>query len=209
MKIAIFGATGNIGSRVVAEAQHRGHDVTAIARNPARVSPEITALQGDILNVESVTRAVKGQDVVVSAVGPSDSSAPAMLADAARSLLAGLKRGDVRRLIVVGGAGSLEVKPGLQLVDTPEFPPEWRPVALAHRDALNVYRWVKDLDWTYISPAAFIGPGQRTGHYRVGFDQLLVDSIGESRISFEDYAVAVLDEIEKPGHIRKRITVAY
>jgi putative NADH-flavin reductase len=195
MKIALFGATGKIGSRIAAEAKHRGHRVTAV--------------KTDILDSDGVAEAVRGHDAVVSAVGPRQNAPPTILVDAARSLLDAMRKVRVRRLIICGGAGSLEVKPGLQLVDTPDFPEAWRPIANAHRAALAIYRRVNDLDWTYISPAAFISPGERSGIFRIGGDQLLVDGKGESRISMEDFAVAVLDEIENPRNIRKRITVAY
>jgi putative NADH-flavin reductase len=134
-----------------------------------------------------------------------------MLSAAARALLVGLKTAGVRRLVVVGGAGSLEVAPGKQLVEQPGFPVPWKPVALAHRDALAVYRASGEpsVEWTYVSPAALIQPGQRTGKYRIGGDQLLVDAKGESRISAEDYAVAVVDELETRAHPRARIGVAY
>ncbi len=208
MKIVLFGARGTLGSRIAAEAQRRGHALTAVVRDLSAVSRGFKGVRGDVLDSGSVASAVAGHDAVISAVGPGASSQPTMVVDAARSLIEGLLQAGVRRLVVVGGAGSLEVKPGVQLVDTPEFPAPWRPVALAHRDALDVYRQA-DLDWTYVSPAALIAPGERTNHYRVGFDHLLVDAHGESRISAEDYAVAVLDEIEKPRHVRQRITVAY
>jgi putative NADH-flavin reductase len=127
----------------------------------------------------------------------------------AKALIEGLRQSGVRRLVVVGGAGSLEVMPGVQLVDTLDFPAAWKPVALAHRDALAVYRLAEDLDWTYVSPAALIEPGRRTGLYRTGTDQLLVDDKGVSRISVEDFAAAMLDEIKKPRFLRRRFTVAY
>ncbi len=208
MTIALFGARGTIGSRIAAEARRRGHTVTAVVRDRSGLPSGLAGVRGDALDPTSVARAAAGQDAVISAIGPGSSHPPTMLVEAARSLVEGLRRGGVSRLVVVGGAGSLEVKPGLQLVDTPGFPAAWRPTALAHRDALNVYRHA-DLDWTCISPAALIAPGERTGHYRVGFDQLLVDDRGESQISAEDFAVAVVDEIEHPRHVRQRITVAY
>jgi putative NADH-flavin reductase len=209
MKIVIFGAGGTIGSRIAAEALRRGHAVTAVQRRPAAAPPGTTAVQGDALDAASVARAVAGQDAVVNAIGPGPDEVATVAVDAARSLPAGLRQAGVRRLLVVGGAGSLEVAPGRQLVDSPDFPAAWRPPALAHRDALAVYRGIGDLDWTYLSPAAHLLPGERTGSYRVGFDQLLVDERGESRISAEDFAVALLDEIERPAHVRRRITVAY
>ncbi len=211
MKIALFGVNGMIGQSIAQEALSRGHEVTAIVRDPSRLSlthPHLTAVAGDVLDPASVARTVSGHDVVVSAIGPGASQQPQVVVDAARSLLAGLPHTGVQRLIVVGGAGSLEVAPGVQLVDAPDFPEGWRPVALAHRDALQVYH-SSNLDWTYISPAAFIAPGERTGGYRTGTDQLVTDENGESRISTEDYAVALVNEIENPQFIRRRFTVAY
>jgi hypothetical protein len=207
VRIAVFGATGTIGRRVVAEAKARGHTVTLVMRDPSRLPPGVVGQLGDARDPASVMRAVRGCDAVVSAVGPHASDPPTIVVEAARGLVAGLAQAGVRRLIVVGGAGSLEVSPGVQLADTPDFPAAWRPVALAHREALEVYRSA-DLDWTYVSPAAFLEPGTRTGSYRVGFDQLLTDAQGESRISVEDYAVALVDELERPTHLRRRITVA-
>ena len=212
MKIVLFGASGTIGSSIAAEALSRGHHVTAVVRDPTRVGPSHEALSsvtGDVLDPSSVAALVAGHDVVACAVGPRlAGDEPRLVVDAARSLIDGLTRAGVNRLVVVGGAGSLEVAPGVQLVDTPEFPAAWKPIALAHRDALAVYRGA-DLDWTYISPAALIRPGNRTGQYRTGTDQLLTDQEGESRISVEDYAVAFMDEIENQRSVRQRMTVAY
>ncbi len=213
MKIALFGASGTIGRRIAQEALARGHTVTAIVREPARMDlthERLNVAQGDVRDADSVARLVAGYDVVVSAVGPARGSGepPQMLVEAARALVAGLPRAGVRRLVVVNGAGSLEVSPGVQLLDTPSFPPAWRPGALAHRDALEVYR-TADLDWTALSPANSIAPGQHTGRYRTGGDQLVANEQGESRISAEDYAVALIDEVETPRPLRQRFTAAY
>lgn len=212
MKIAMFGASGAIGQRILDEALRRGHTVTAVARNPARVSPRAgaRAVAGNVLAPQSVATVVAGHDAAVSAFGPGADQPLTALADAARALIAGLTAAGVRRLVVVGGAGSLEVAPGVQLADTPQFPAAWKGVALAHRDALEVYRReAGGLAWTYLCPPALIEPGERTGQYRAGGDQLLTDSQGQSRISAEDYAVALLDELETPKHIGRRFTVAY
>ncbi len=213
MRIAVFGATGNIGRQIIREAEARGHRVTAVVRDPARLEarpPHLQVVQGDVLNPADVARAATGQDAVISAVGPSrDGGDPRMLVQAARSLMDGLRRSGVKRLLVVGGAGSLEVAPGVQLMDTPGFPEAWKPVAQAGRDALAVYRQNTDLDWTYVSPANMIGPGERTGHFRTGGDQLVQDAQGNSFISIPDFAVALLDELEHPQHIRQRFTMAY
>jgi len=211
MKIALFGASGTIGSRIAREALQRGHEVTAVSRDPAKlalVHPKLHKVQGDALDPASVTAAVLGQDAVISAFGPGHHGDPQDVVKAAKALVAGVKLGGVKRLLVVGGAGGLEVKPGLQLVDTREFPAAWKPIALAHRDALAAYRGA-DLDWTYLAPAALIQPGERTGSYRTGGDALLTDAKGESRISAEDFAAAMLDELEHPRHRRARFTAAY
>lgn len=208
--IGLFGATGMIGQRILKEALARGHKVTAIVRDASRApmhAPNLIVKTGDVLKPESVALAARGNSVVVSAYGPGNGD-PAQLVTAAKSLLEGVGTIQPSRLIVVGGAGSLEVAPGLQLVDTPDFPAAWKKAASAARDALTVFR-TAPFDWTYLSPAVFIQPGTRTGKYRVGKDQVVKDQKGESRISAEDYAVAIVDEIEKPQHLRERFTVAY
>jgi putative NADH-flavin reductase len=211
MKIALFGASGMIGQRITQELLSRGHQVTAFVRNPANITlqhAQLTTQKVNILDTASVAQAITGYDVVVNATNtPHDK--PQEAVEVAHSLLEALPRAGVQRLIVVGGAGSLEIAPGLQLVDTPDFPAAWRPGSMGHRDALAVYRTANNLDWTYFSPAAFIQPGQRTGSYRTGTEQLVTDAKGESHISAEDYAVALVDEIEKPQFIRRRFTVAY
>jgi putative NADH-flavin reductase len=215
-KIALFGATGMIGQRILNEALTRGHQVTAIVRDLSRLSekrPNLEVKIGDVLKPESVAVAVRGNDVVVSAYGPGKGGDPHNLVTAAEALIEGIgadseQKGQRIRLIVVGGAGSLEVAPGVQLVDRPDFPAAWKSAALAARDALAIYR-ASDIDWAYVSPAALIQPGERTGRYRTAKDQLITDAKGESRISAEDYAVAIVDEIEKPQFIRQRYTAAY
>jgi hypothetical protein len=212
MKIALFGATGRIGRRLLYEALARGHQVTAIVRDPARLElnhHRLKIVRGDVLDQDIVAARAGRHDVVMSAVGVGRDAYPHMLVDAARSLLQGLEKAGVKRLIVVGGSGSLEVAPGVQFVDSPNFPEARKPFALAHRDALALYRTNTTLDWTYVSPAARIEPGERTGRYRTGGDQLITDARGQSFISIEDYAVAILDEVEKPSFIRQRFTVAY
>lgn len=214
MKIALFGATGTIGQRILREALNRGHQVTALARNPSGINEQNANLQtaaADVTDADSVAKAVAGHDVVISTIGPSQPADDLNnVIDAAHSLLKGLASAGVTQLLVVGGAASLEIAPGVLLIDAPEFPAAWKNIAQAQMDALHVYRTVQtDVDWTYISPAAFIEPGERTGKYRTGIDQLVVDEKGESRISTEDYAVALLDEVENPKHIRQRFTVAY
>ena len=213
MKIAIIGASGNIGRRIVREALDRGHEVTAVGRHASAdqaTNAHLSVAVADVTAAEQIANAVEGHDAIVCAVGPAhDGSQPTFLVDAARAVIAGARRAHVRRLVNVGGAGSLYVSPDLQLVDTPTFPAAWKPVASQHRDALAIFSKVEDLNWTYVSPAAMIEPGTRTGKFRVGGDELLVDAAGQSRISIEDYAKAIVDVLETPQAIRRRITVAY
>ncbi|MBM7645927.1 putative NADH-flavin reductase [Scopulibacillus daqui] len=211
MKIALVGATGTIGQRILQEALRRGHQVTAVVRDPSRVTDQHDNLRvaaGDIFSEESMAQAAAGHDVVISAYGPA-AGAEETLTEATRSLVNGVKQSGVRRLLAVGGAGSLEVAPGVKLADTPEFPDFVKPIALAHEKALEIYRHEDDLDWTNLSPAATIESGTRTGKYRTGTEQLVTDKNGESYISAEDFAVAMLDEVENPQFIRQRFTAAY
>ncbi|HSZ17750.1 MAG TPA: NAD(P)-dependent oxidoreductase [Terracidiphilus sp.] len=208
MNVVLFGASGMIGSRILQELTKRGHAVTAVVRNPERISaPSMKVVKGDVTNESSVASVARGADAVVSAFSPPADD-PSALLPAIRALLAGLTSAGVKRVIVVGGAGSLEVAPGLQLVDAPNFPEAWKGIALAHRDALPILK-ASSLEWTCLSPAALIQPGERTGKFRLGTTQLVTDGKGESRISAEDYAIALVDELEKPKHIRRQFTVAY
>jgi len=211
LNIVIYGASGMIGQRITREALNRGLHVTAVVRNPEKLTmsdPNLIVKQGNMLDAESVARDVAGADAVINATRQNANEPGQTFVDAARALIAGMTRAGVRRLIVVGGAGSLEVAPGLQLVDSPDFNPAWRPGALNIRAALDVYRQ-SDLDWTFFSPANMIAPGERTGNFRLGTDQLITNEKGESRISAEDYAVALIDELEKPQFVRRRFTVGY
>jgi putative NADH-flavin reductase len=211
--IVLFGSTGTIGQRILAEAMSRGHHVTAMVRETSRTGEHRANLDyriGDIFKPETIAAAAVNHDVVVSAYGPGTGDAK-LIVKAAHSLIEGLTRVEPIRLIVVSGAGSLEVKPGVQLVDTPDFPPAWKPAALAHREALEIFRkaGMAEFDWTVASPSAIIEPGTRTGKYRTGTDQLIVDAQGKSWISDEDFAVAILDEIENPKFVGKRFTAGY
>jgi uncharacterized protein len=216
MKIVLFGATGNVGRRVAAEAQRRGHDVMGVVRDPqagAGRDTGVRLVKGDATQAESVATAAKGADAVVSAISPRPNArglAAPSLVENARALIAGLRRSGVKRVLFVGGAGSLEVAPGQQLLDQPGFPEAYKAEALEGREALRVWRnEAADLDWTYLSPAAEIGPGERAGRYRTTGDQFLTDASGRSFITFEDYAVAVIDELEHPRHVGERFGVAY
>jgi uncharacterized protein len=204
MKIAIIGVTGNVGKRILAEALQRGHSVTGIARNVAGMpaQPGLTVKAADATSVDALVPLLKGHDALISTtrfIGGSD----------ATTVIAAAKLAGVSRLLVVGGAGSLEVAPGKALVDTPHFPEAYKPEALAGRQFLQTLRDETELDWTFLSPSALFEPGKRTGTFRLGENQLLVDAQGNSRISMEDYAIALVDELELPKHTRRRFTVGY
>ena len=210
MKLVMFGLTGMIGSRILTEALSRGHTLTAITRDPARFTlahDYLTVVAGNALDPGSVRDGVAGHDAVLSAIGSAGSSVE-IIVDAARSLIDGLSRSKVCRLVVVGGAGILDVAPGTLLMDSPNFTEAYRPLARAHLEAYKLYQ-ASDLDWTLVCPAAEIAPGERTGKFQVAADQFTTNQQGESRISAEDYAIAFMNEVEQPQYICHRITVAY
>lgn len=202
-----------IGRSIMDEALARSHEVTAIARHVDRISDQherLTVAQGDVTDAAQVAGLIAGHDVVVNAVSLRYPGAPAGLyVDVAHNLLNAMRQTGVPRLMVVGGAGSLEVAPGVQMVDTPEFPETYKPEALSQRDTLHLLRGVNDVEWTYFSPALWIEPGEKRGHYRTGLDQMVFDAEGKSNISNADYAVALLDELERPQFTRRRFTAAY
>jgi putative NADH-flavin reductase len=211
MRLLLYGATGVVGQRILAEAAERGHEVTAAARNPDRVQeqPGVTLRQGDVLDAVSVAGLAEGHDAIVSAVGPGHAGDPCFLVEAARVLIAAAERTGAR-LVVLGGAVCTEDEPGLLPAATTDFAATWMGLAPAHRDALDLYRSAPArVDWTSVSPAATVELGERTGRYRTGGDQLVVDEQGRSRISAEDLAAAILDEVEQPRHRRQRFTIAY
>lgn len=203
MKVVLIGASGFIGSRVLAELASRGHAVTAIVRNPEKVAalPGVTAVKGDVFDRDGLAKLVAGHDAAISAVHFSASDL--------QTLLAAVKQSGVPRYLVVGGAGSLEVAPGVRLFDTPEFPAAYLEEARQGGVFLDLLKQEQTLGWTFLSPSALIQPGERTGKFRLGTDQLLVDGEGNSAISAEDYAIALVDELEKPAHSRRRFTVGY
>ena len=202
MKIALIGATGRAGSEILKELVRRGHAVTAIVRNPEKVPPaaNVTARKGDVFDTAGLSELLKGHDAVISAVH--------FLQSDPQNLIGAVKAAGVKRYLVVGGAGSLEVAPGVALVTTPEFPAEYKAEALKGGDFLALLRQEKDLDWTFLSPSALFFDGPRTGTFRLGKDQLLSNEKGSS-ISFADYAIALADEVETPTHSRQRFTVGY
>lgn len=200
--IALIGASGNVGTRILKELTSRNFVVTGIARHPDKIEKleGVTRVQGDVHDEKGLASILKGHDAVISAVRFIDAD-PEVLVRAVRD-------SGVKRYLVVGGAGSLEVAPGKKLVDQPDFPEEYKSEASKGSDFLDYLRSVNDLDWTFLSPSAMFGPGERTGVFRLGKDLLLSNDAGSS-ISFEDYAIALVDELEEPSHIRERFTVGY
>ena len=208
MKVTLYGASGMIGSRILDELLSREHKVTAVVRHPSRITRSDVAVRaGDVLDSSGVVETVKGADAVISAYAPPE-DATRQLADATRSLLSALEQAGVRRFLMVGGAGNLEVAPGVPIVDTPHFPPQWISHGLAHKEALSVLRQA-DLDWTSLSPAALIQPGERTGKFRLSGNAFMTDNEGQSCVSAEDFAVALVDELERPRHLRQVLGVVY
>lgn len=217
MKIALIGATGFVGTHVLNELVSRGHQVTAVARNIDKIdagSELVTAKAADVANSDEVAAAVAGHDAVISTFNAGWTN-PNIYHDfiaGAKAIQAGVKQAGVKRFLTVGGAGSLEIEPGLQLVDTPNFPEAYKPGATAARDYLNILKTETDLDWTFLSPAIEMSPahpGERTGKYRTSLDTPVFDAHHHSRLSVQDTAVAIVDEIEQGNFIRKRFTAAY
>lgn len=203
MKIALIGATGNIGAKILNEAVERGHEVTGIARDVSKLQPQegVKGAACDITDEDKLAGILRGHDAVIVSVKHNSCDVD--------HVYAACRQAGVKRVLVVGGAASLEVEPGVMLIDTPGFPEEIKVEAAPAVVALKRIREVKDLDWSFVSPSIIIAPGERTGKFRLGTDELLKDANGDSRISQEDFAVAMLDEVEKPQHIRQRFTVGY
>jgi len=213
MKVAVIGASGQIGAFIRDEALTRGHQVTAIVRHPEKITVQnrhLTVVEADILK-DKVEELVKGHDAVISAYNPGWSNPDIYneQIEGYKAIITGVRKSGIKRLLVVGGAGTLEVAPGVQLLDRASFPEQVKKGVLATRETLCMLKDEKELEWTFLSPPAMIAAGERTGHYRVGKDQLLKNKEGESKISTQDYAVAMLDELENPQHIRERFTIAY
>ncbi|MEV0646530.1 NAD(P)H-binding protein [Phytomonospora sp. NPDC050363] len=215
MKILLIGASGMVGSRVAAEALSRGHEVVGVTRggraDDLPSHPRLTLAAADAGDAKALAGLAAGADAVVAALPPARDGSPATgpYLAVAGSIIDGTRQAEVKRLIWVGGAGSLEVGGGKRLFETEGFPEAYKAEALAQGEVLDVFRELTDLGWTYVSPAAEIAPGERTGEFRVGGDALLSDAEGRSRVSAEDFAVALVDTLEKGDHVRERITVAY
>lgn len=217
MKIALIGATGFVGTAALNEALRRNHEVTALSRHAnqlAASNPKAKAVRIDVFDADALSRALEGHDAVLSAynAGWTNPRYGEDFLKASDAIERATEKAGVKRLLVVGGAGSLEVAPGVQLVDTPDFPEEYRTAARAVRDYLAILRKNRTLDWTFLSPAIIMSPEVRTGRtgrYRIGTDQAVSDAKGVSMISVEDLAVAALDELEEGRFIRRRFTVAY
>jgi uncharacterized protein len=213
MKVTIIGASGRLGAPILEETLKRGHQVTTIVRNPEKIttlSPLLTIVKADILK-DDIAKIIRGHDAVISAYNAGWTN-PNIYDDqinGVKAIISAVKKSGVKRLLFVGGAGSLEVAPGVQLIDTMKLPDIPKQGVLAVRETLHVLKKEDTLNWTFLSPPSNIVTGERTGKYRVGKDQLLRNEAGESRISTQDYAVAMIDELENPRHTRQRFTVAY
>ena len=214
MRIAMYGVTGNLGPIFAGEALNRGHSVTAIVRDPARMKlshKNLSVMTGDVTDPASVAKAVAGHDVVIASItGRRDGNHQVVL-QAAHTLLEALPRAGIKRLLWVGGTSSLEVKPGVTFLESPEYP---APASLEPATAFEVYKTFKGssggVEWSFFSPARGITRGERTGRYRTGVDAVLRDAEGTfSKFTWEDYAVALVDELEHPKHTRQRWTAAY
>jgi len=202
-KIAIIGATGRAGSQLLEEALRRGHSVTAIARDTSKIGERagVVSKNVDVLDAQALQAAVAGHDVVISAAHFAPIPASAVIGP--------VKQAGVKRLLVVGGAGSLLLPDGSRVIDAPNFPAEYKAEASAGAQFLEALRQEQQLDWSFLSPSALFVEGERRGTFRLGKDHLLVDGDGQSQISFADFAIALLDEVEKPAHSRQRFTVGY
>lgn len=207
MKVILYGASGNAGSRILHELQSHGHQVTAAVRNPEKLPVGTKSVRDDLSNTDRIAEIIAGSDAVVSAYMPPPDNTDELVA-VTRRLIDAVRKAGNPRLLVVGGAASLEVAPGVTLLASGHLPAPWIPIATAHAKTLDLLK-SSDIPWTYFSPAGFFEPGQRTGKFRLGKNQLIANDKGESRISFEDYAVALADELEHPAHVRQRFTIGY
>ncbi len=203
MKVALIGATGRIGSKITTELLGRGHSVTAIVRSPDKAAsrPNLKAVKGDVTDPNSVAELVRGHDAVISSAPFNPGISPKVIET--------VRKSGVKRYIAVGGAGSLKGADGKLVMDNPQIPAEWLPTIKEGAELLKLLRAEKELDWTFFSPAVFIGPGERTGKFRLGGDEVVAAADGKSSISYDDYAIALVDELESPKHVRRRFTIGY
>jgi len=219
MKIALIGASGFVGSKILAEALQRGHQVTAIVRHPEKLDASrknLTVRKADVLEIDNLADILKGHDVVISSFNPARGVAGPHVYDlfvqGHKAILAAANKSAVKRFLGVGGAASLKTPEGIELLDSPRFPAAYEPFKPGIRGTRELYYLLKQepsLDWVFIAPSVVIAPGERTGKFRIGKDHVLYDDKGESKISLEDYAMALVDEMEHPAHHNERITVAY
>ncbi|SIT46355.1 Conserved hypothethical protein, NAD(P)-binding protein [Paraburkholderia ribeironis] len=216
MKIVVLAAAGQAGRTILSELISRAHQVTAVARNPDKLPKSINCVRDDLASVDRIAQIVAGADAVVSAFGPpkddprffSDVNYTDQLASVTEREIAAVRKAGVPRLIMVGGAGSLWFSPGVRVLESGHWPKELVPIATSHTKAFAALR-ASDINWTYFSPPMLIEPGVRTGKFRLGGDDLIVDEQGKNWVSFEDYAIALVDELEKPAHERARFTIGY
>jgi uncharacterized protein len=218
MKVALIGASGFVGSKILAEALQRGHQVTAIVRNPEKIQPDknLHTKKADVLNVDELAKLLSGHDVIVSAFNPARGTPGAHVYDlhvnGHKAILAAAKKSGVKRFLGVGGAASLKTPEGMELIDSPQFPAAYEQFKPGIRGTRELYYLLKQepsLDWVFVAPSVVIAPGERTGKFRIGKDHVLYNDKGESKISLEDYAAAFVDEMERPKHHNERITIGY
>lgn len=215
MKITLIGATGFIGSKTLEESLNKGYQVTAVLRDPSKLKvehPNLKKIQGDIFDTDGLAKIISGSDAVLDSYNPgwTDPNIRENMINGSLSILGATKKAGVKRIIVMGGAGSLEVQPGVQLIDTPEFPKEYFAGADGARQILNHLRSENELEWTFLSPSAVIEPeGTKTGKYRFSKESLLVDTNGHSHISLADLVKAFVDELEERKYVKQRFTVGY
>jgi len=216
MKVALIGATGFVGAKVLDEALQRGHQITALGRRPEAIPTHahVTTVKVDVLDVPALAADLAGHEAVISAFNPGRGTAGDEIYDqfvaGHRAIIEAVKRSGVKRYLAVGGAASLKTPEGVELLDSPQFPEAFKPYLGGIRGTRAQYYMLKEepeLDWVFLAPSAFLEPGERTGRYRIGKDHLLFDETGQSRISLEDYAKAMIDELEQPAHHRERFTV--
>lgn len=220
MNVVLIAATGRAGTTILNELVSRGHRVTAVVRDieklPKPLPENVTPIRDDLSSVDRIAEIIAGADAVVSAYGPAR-SAPRFTTDVTYTdqlvsvterLISAVDKSGAPRLMVVGGAGSLWFSPGVKVLDSGHWPAPYVPIATSHMKAFAALR-ASGINWTYFSPPMMIQPGERTGQFRLGGDDIILDAEGKNHISFEDYAIALVDELEKPVHERSRFTIGY